>query len=234
MKHPKSIQKSHSPLFFRRSAKVFSAIFVVSLFLLSSVACSFIGGTSGDNNPSISDADYEAEITALHNTISLLNSEIDALKTLMNSETERFEAVIAEIEKELDLLKEPVASEPSNEYFGFTYKEETGEITILSYSGSSTDLILPASIKGKPVTAIADGAFEGSAIRSVSIPDTVSSIGWFAFRNCTSLKKAIISKNVASIGYEAFSGCGALVIYTSVDSYVYRYAESYGISVVAE
>jgi hypothetical protein len=231
MKHQKTLKKTLSFTLIVKLVRIIETALLVIALLLLSVSCSF-GGTT----PTESDIlkDQTTEIAALKALISSLDAELDALKTRLDSESERIESILTNIESELDSLKEPVSSEPSNEYFGFKYKEENGEISILSYSGSSVDLIIPASIKGKPVTSICDNAFEESDIRSVSIPDTVRSIGWFAFRNCASLTKVIISKNVSEIGYEAFHGCISLIIYTSLDSYVYRYAESYGIDVVAE
>ena len=227
MKLQQALQKSPVTNFFK-SIAVFLPIVAL---LLSFVSCSPSKASYVDSEKM---KIYEQEIVALKALISSLDIEIDELKSNLDSESKRIEAILTNIENELDALNVPTLSEPSNEYFGFKYKEENDEISIISYSGSSLDLIIPASIKGKPVTSICDNAFDGSNIRSVSIPDTVRAIGWFAFRNCTSLSKAIISKNVELIGYEAFSGCGALVIYTSLNSYVYRYAESYGISVATE
>ena len=67
----------------------------------------------------------------------------------------------------------------------------------------------------------------------MSLPDTVKSVGWFAFRNCRSLAKAVCPQSVTSIGYEAFSGCKSLTVYAEANSYSYKYAVSYGIPVSA-
>ena len=101
-------------------------------------------------------------------------------------------------------------------------------------SGKSTELIIPASINGSPVVAIADNAFENSSLVSVSIPETLKSIGWFAFSGCSKLERIIIPKNVTEIGYSAFSNASKLVIYAPKDSYAYQYAKSYGISLSEE
>lgn len=122
---------------------------------------------------------------------------------------------------------------PSGESFGFLYTLADGEATITAYRGDSLDLLIPAAVDGYPVTAIGDGAFEGTRIRSVSLPDTVKSVGWFAFRNCRSLAKAVCPQSVTSIGYEAFSGCKSLTVYAEASSYSYKYAVSYGIPVSA-
>ena len=47
-------------------------------------------------------------------------------------------------------------------------------------------------------------------MRSVTIPETVKSIGSGAFENCSSLSRIAIPKAVTSIGSDAFSGCTGL------------------------
>ena len=44
----------------------------------------------------------------------------------------------------------------------------------------------------------------------ITIPESVTSIERYAFRNCTGLKSITIPKSVESVGDEAFSGCTAL------------------------
>ncbi|MCD7797185.1 MAG: leucine-rich repeat domain-containing protein [Clostridiales bacterium] len=53
-------------------------------------------------------------------------------------------------------------------------------------------------------TLIADYAFAGSSISSITIPDSVTIIGKSAFRYCTSLSNIILPDNITSIGSEAF------------------------------
>ena len=51
---------------------------------------------------------------------------------------------------------------------------------------------------------------DGKEVTQVKIPDTVSSIGNNAFRNCSSLTEVTIPKSVTSIGSYAFQGCSGL------------------------
>ena len=50
----------------------------------------------------------------------------------------------------------------------------------------------------------------GKTTTSFSIPDSVTSIGSFAFYNCDSLTSVTIGNSVTSIGYCAFSSCNSL------------------------
>ena len=61
------------------------------------------------------------------------------------------------------------------------------------------------------VTSIGGYAFyECTSLESVTIPDSVTSIGDYAFEECTSLKSVTISDSVTSIGGWAFNGCTSL------------------------
>ena len=53
---------------------------------------------------------------------------------------------------------------------------------------------------------------------AVSIPDSVTEIGNYAFSGCTSLESITIPDSVTSIGYRAFSGCTSLESVTIPDS----------------
>lgn len=58
---------------------------------------------------------------------------------------------------------------------------------------------------------IADNAFSNcTGLTSVTIPDSVTSIGGYAFSHCTSLTSITIPDSVTSIGNSAFYGCTGL------------------------
>lgn len=97
---------------------------------------------------------------------------------------------------------------------GMHYILVDGRVTITGYSVLIGDIEIPAEIDGYPVTAIGDNAFRGSSIASVTIPDSVISIGEDAFRNCYSLASVTIPDSVISIGEEAFRNCHSLVSVT--------------------
>ena len=56
------------------------------------------------------------------------------------------------------------------------------------------------------------------SLTSITIPDSVTSIGGSAFYNCTGLTSITIPDSVTSIGYSAFYGCSGLTSITIPDS----------------
>ena len=66
---------------------------------------------------------------------------------------------------------------------GFAYTVTGDEATITGYTGSARSLVIPSELGGKPVTAIADKAFEGyKNMVNIYIPKTIKTIGENAFR----------------------------------------------------
>ena len=97
----------------------------------------------------------------------------------------------------------------------------TAEVRSKDYSKYSGDIIIPSEIEysGKhySVTSIGKSAFEGCVgLISVSIPNSVISIGERAFYDCwvyeigIGLTSVKIGNSVTSIGKEAFWYCGNL------------------------
>ena len=83
-----------------------------------------------------------------------------------------------------------------------------------------TDIVIPATYKGLPVTEIGEKAFYYdpyesdtafcNEITSVVIPGSVTKIGKLAFAVCGSLKTVELSKGLKEIGESAFAACGSL------------------------
>ena len=77
---------------------------------------------------------------------------------------------------------------------------------LLEYVGTEKTIIIPNS-----VTSIGDYAFSYcSSLTSITIPNGVTSIGNSAFANCSSLAEVTIPNSVIAIGDRAFSGCSSL------------------------
>ncbi|MEG2158540.1 MAG: leucine-rich repeat protein, partial [Clostridia bacterium] len=111
---------------------------------------------------------------------------------------------------------------------------------VASYSGTAITVEIPSTHNGMQVTKIKDNAFSRNAeVISIKLPDTIISIGTYAFSNCpllnsinipvsvknidayaysncASLTGIIIPKNVSTIKQGVFENCIALTIYTEV------------------
>ena len=88
--------------------------------------------------------------------------------------------------------------------------DKDGNATITGYSGSVSALAIPQTIDGHKVVAIGEGAFKGTCLVNVTIPDTVTKIWNGAFENCKRLSSAQLSNSLVELGYRAFSNCTSL------------------------
>ena len=90
----------------------------------------------------------------------------------------------------------------------FYFDPTTGTIT--GYVESDTVVVIPSKINSVTVETIGHGAFERSAVTSVTIPDSVTAIHDGAFANCSQLTNISIPNSVTSIGFSAFEHCTSL------------------------
>ena len=70
--------------------------------------------------------------------------------------------------------------------------------------------VIDQVVIGEGITSIGNGVFQNTGLTSVSIPESVTSIGIKAFSGCKALTSVTISENVTSIGMNAFYDCSAL------------------------
>lgn len=105
----------------------------------------------------------------------------------------------------------PAVQDAANEQlFDFEFTPDNTAAIVTRYKGTAADVTIPSRYKGKPVTAINNAVFPNSAVTSVTIPDSITSIPDAAFANCSKLTNISIPNSVTSIGYSAFSDCTSL------------------------
>lgn len=109
-----------------------------------------------------------------------------------------------------EMVSETDASYNANPVTDFEYKENDDGITVTKYIGESTELVIPETIDGKPVTEIGYAFSMFKPITSLRIPDTVHTIGSGAFDFCDDLKSVQFSAGLITIGPHAFRGCKRL------------------------
>ena len=109
------------------------------------------------------------------------------------------------------------------DYIAYQDKEENSYIAITGYNGSNSDVVIPKYIEMNgeniPVKEIANDTFKDyTEITSVTIPDSVTTIGDSAFYNCNSVTSIYIPSSVTTLGDSAFYGCSNLTIYCEASS----------------
>lgn len=125
------------------------------------------------------------------------------------------------------------AKNPTVDGYVYTLKDDgTFALKRLADGEPRKEVEIPAEVKGKPVTSIESGAFEGNtvlekvvipssikvvngfsgctALKSVTLPKGVEKIEQGAFQNCTALTEIEIPETVTVIGSDAFSGCTSI------------------------
>ena len=89
-----------------------------------------------------------------------------------------------------------------------------GNKHLLVNGAEITELAIPDS-----VTEIGEYAFRDcSSLTSITIPDSVTDFGIYTFSRCSSLTSVTIGDSVTEIGYGAFAGCSSLTSVTIGDS----------------
>ena len=107
------------------------------------------------------------------------------------------------------------------------------------FDKETSTLIAYPNAKGKvytipnSVTSIGNFAFGGcTGLASVTIPNSVTSIGEYAFKGCRGLTSVTIPNSVTSIGESAFEGCRGLTSVTipnsvnSIGKWAFYYCDS--------
>lgn len=92
-------------------------------------------------------------------------------------------------------------------------------VTLVDGKGANGDVIIPSDVRNKNkvyvVTAIEHNAFEGNnAITAVTIPSSVSTIGYSAFNSCKSLRRVMDASRVTEMQGFEYTDCTNLTSVT--------------------
>ncbi len=203
-------------------------VFLAFLIVLNFCSCSFDEDISSDGKKE--SIEYLEKIILLQAEISKLNEKYDEYVAASNVKLEVLSQELESLKKEESVTDAPEIVPEKKE---FQY-ELAGEAAIFTgYAGSETILVIPSHIDGYPVIRIGEKALSSTKLTTVIISDGIKEIDWFAFFNSPFLVNVTIPQSVTKIGYSAFDGCSSsLTIYCERDSYAHSYAESFGIPYV--
>ena len=133
---------------------------------------------------------------------------------------------------------DPQADDGTYKYAYKVNEDGSNTVTITEFRGpvdpandGPYDITIPDKLGGHPVTGLGESSFSTehfdsplydihhTKIQSVTIPESVTSIGRAAFLNCTGLASLTIKGVATSIGAAAFSTCTSLTSLSLVGSF---------------
>jgi len=89
--------------------------------------------------------------------------------------------------------------------WAIVFNSDGQTLQLLSYLGNDKEVVIPREIEGATVTVIGMMALQNKNIASVTIPDTITSIGNGSFAQNPELVEVIIPDSVLTIGEGAFA-----------------------------
>ena len=93
----------------------------------------------------------------------------------------------------------------------FTYTVANNEATVTGYSGTDTNLYIPETLGGYPVTRIGPSAFcNCTSQTSIDLPDNLRIIGESAFQGCTRVTSLYMGSCVTTLGAACFADLWSL------------------------
>ncbi len=103
---------------------------------------------------------------------------------------------------------------------GFVFYSDGDKNYLVNYLGNETELTLPENYKGGSYKIYNYAFYNNTSLTSITIPESVTSIGNYAFSGCASLKTVTFGENskLESIGSYAFYGCSSLTSITIPES----------------
>lgn len=99
-------------------------------------------------------------------------------------------------------------------YTDFARSSAGGQYTLRAYNGGDEYVAIPPTAdSGMPVTALDQTFFKAegnTVIKRVTVPESVTTIGYSVFSGCSALLSVEIGSNVTALGNGVFGGCTSL------------------------
>ena len=213
---------------------ILSAVIVLST-ILSACSLGVLGkdpsGTDAATTPTGNESEarikeLEAKIVALIQNQQISDSESQKQINALKAELEALKN-----KKDEDATDSTEKPSDTDSQSAFRYTLVNGLATITSIVTDEENIVIPSVIDGYRVNAIGTEALSSGAVKSITISAGVEKLDWFAFKNCPALSSVSIPDSVSSIGYGAFDNASAsLIIRCTRDSFAHRYAQSYGLT----
>lgn len=92
----------------------------------------------------------------------------------------------------------------------FYYMKYSDHISICGLKNEPSDLVIPETIDGLPVTKVQTYSFQYLSIKSVTFPDSLKEIDSYSFSDCTNLTEVTLPKNIERLGFHVFENCTSL------------------------
>ncbi len=90
------------------------------------------------------------------------------------------------------------------------YQKYSDHIVISGCNTSASSIVIPDTIEGLPVTKIDTNVGGFSEMKTLTLPDTLTEIGAYAFNWCSNLESVTFPDSLQMIDFQAFEHCTAL------------------------
>ena len=198
--------------------KKITSLFLSIVVLISTIACVDLSAYAGDVN----------------NAVQSVNTKVSSVWDSLTDEITNFTDNFAKFIENIKPINLAVTTYTSGDY---TYTlDDNGNAIITSYSGSSSNLIIPSNLDGHTVISLESNIMSGNSfVVSITIPKTVTSVGFNSWQgngplsnsaietvifesgitkipdnicnNCPKVTSVTIPNSVIEIGGSAFANC---------------------------